>query len=676
MTKSKNTKRALLASVLSLMLCAAMLVGSTFAWFTDSVTSGKNKIVAGNLDIELEYCLDPSAEGAEWKSVQDAEDIFGGITLWEPGTAGVVYFRLSNLGTLAFKYKLGMNFTDTVIGTSVMGNEIKLSEILEFGIVSEQAATFANREAAIKAVNGAKKLNAGYSEEQTMAVTDEKSYFALVVYMPTTVDNEANYRGDVVPSIDLGVTLFATQTPYENDSFGNDYDINAVNPDARVDELTRQGYAAVSTETAFKAAVTEGKSIVLNGNITLNGRNNLPENMVVDGNGYTITINTLNDLSGKNITIKNAAFKKGDTWGISTGSAIYENCVFEGISPYITPNTNLAITVKDCTFNNTMLQIAWSEGEKADPTSTVTTITGNIFNYTAGDDHGHAIALNTIGVSTDYSALTITGNTFNNKGVEACSALLIYNDDTNAVVLPTYSNNREVHATLGTNNNGTWNKVSKTDRAYVEMIFGDRVSYSNNDKLKSLSVATVDELMLLNDLDIAGVIAHNESYICNITITDDIDMSGVAWRSMNGHFVNIDGQGHTISNLTCMQGKSGKSGFVSYLGGGKITNLTLNNVTASGCQAGAFAGQVEGGTIDACALKGTVTITWEQCAGPYNETWNAIGALVGWNSNGTVGEVNTSGAAIKLVKGGMDDATVEDAKTYWTGTDLVGAYVK
>ena len=143
---------------------------------------------------------------------------------------------------------------------------------------------------------------------------------------------------------------------------------------------------------------------------------------------------------------------------------------------------NLDIEVEYC-LDLSAEGAEWSEGEKADSTSTVTTISGNTFNYTAGDDHGHAIALNTIGVSTDYSALTITGNTFNNKGVEACSALLIYNDDTNAVVLPTYSDNREVHATLETNNNGTWNKVSKTDRAYVEMIFGDRVSYSNNNKL-------------------------------------------------------------------------------------------------------------------------------------------------------------------------------------------------
>ena len=55
MMNKKSTKRSLLLSALSLVLCLSMLVGTTFAWFTDSVTSGKNRIVAGNLDVELEY---------------------------------------------------------------------------------------------------------------------------------------------------------------------------------------------------------------------------------------------------------------------------------------------------------------------------------------------------------------------------------------------------------------------------------------------------------------------------------------------------------------------------------------------------------------------------------------------------------------------------------------------
>ena len=53
MTKQKSTKRALLMSALALLMCVSMLIGSTFAWFTDSVTSAGNKIQAGTLDIEL-----------------------------------------------------------------------------------------------------------------------------------------------------------------------------------------------------------------------------------------------------------------------------------------------------------------------------------------------------------------------------------------------------------------------------------------------------------------------------------------------------------------------------------------------------------------------------------------------------------------------------------------------
>ena len=70
MTTRKGTKRALLMSVMSLFLCFAMLLGTTFAWFTDSVTSANNIIKSGNLDIELEYW-----DGKAWKTVKGASDI-------------------------------------------------------------------------------------------------------------------------------------------------------------------------------------------------------------------------------------------------------------------------------------------------------------------------------------------------------------------------------------------------------------------------------------------------------------------------------------------------------------------------------------------------------------------------------------------------------------------------
>ena len=94
MTNRKTTRRALVLSLLSLLLCCSMLVGTTFAWFTDSVTSGNNTIVAGNLDIELEY----SKDMVNWASVQGKTDLFT-ATLWEPGHTQVVYLRLKNVGT-------------------------------------------------------------------------------------------------------------------------------------------------------------------------------------------------------------------------------------------------------------------------------------------------------------------------------------------------------------------------------------------------------------------------------------------------------------------------------------------------------------------------------------------------------------------------------------------------
>ena len=101
MTNSKNTKRALLSSVISLLLCVAMLIGATFAWFTDSVTTGQNKIVAGNLDVELEY----STDGANWNTVYENTNLFkpADQTLWEPGHTEYVYLRVRNAGSLALR---------------------------------------------------------------------------------------------------------------------------------------------------------------------------------------------------------------------------------------------------------------------------------------------------------------------------------------------------------------------------------------------------------------------------------------------------------------------------------------------------------------------------------------------------------------------------------------------
>lgn len=227
MTKTKSTKRALLLSALSLLMCVSMLIGSTFAWFTDSVTSGNNIIKSGNLDIELEYW-----NGTEWKDVKGASDILTN-TLWEPGVTEVAYLRVANAGSLVLKYQLGINILNEVAGKNKAGETFKLSDYIQFGVVESvngQTGAYnkddAGRAAAIAAVTDSKKISAGYTKAATMNPADEL-YLALVVYMPADVGNVANHNGIDVPQIDLGINVYATQMTAENDSFNNQYDAAA-----------------------------------------------------------------------------------------------------------------------------------------------------------------------------------------------------------------------------------------------------------------------------------------------------------------------------------------------------------------------------------------------------------------------------------------------------------------
>ncbi|MBP3497850.1 MAG: hypothetical protein J6K33_08465, partial [Alistipes sp.] len=213
MTKQKSTKRALLLSALSLLMCVSMLIGSTFAWFTDSVTSGNNKIVAGNLDIELEYY-----NGSAWKTVNNATDLFTG-ELWEPGHTEVVYLKMSNLGSLALKYQLGINIVSETSGTNVYGNTFKLSDYIYMGVVENvngETGAYAmddtGRAQAIAEATNAAIISTGYTKTGSMVKDANALYLAVVVYMPNSVENEANYKpGTTPPEINLGINLVATQ---------------------------------------------------------------------------------------------------------------------------------------------------------------------------------------------------------------------------------------------------------------------------------------------------------------------------------------------------------------------------------------------------------------------------------------------------------------------------------
>ena len=235
MTKAKNTKRALLASLLSMMLCMAMLVGSTFAWFTDEVKTGVNKIVAGNLDVGLEYAvLNSDGSIKEWKVADENTSLFDENALWEPGYTQVVYLKVSNLGTLALNYKLSVRVDAEKPGTSYNKKtknqeQFYLSDYLNFGAdVNWNGTAYADR-ATARAAATSNKLKTTYVKGGMEAGTDAYQYIALVVYMPEETGNVANHISAewAVPEITLGIDLEAHQRVSEYDSFGNDYDAGA-----------------------------------------------------------------------------------------------------------------------------------------------------------------------------------------------------------------------------------------------------------------------------------------------------------------------------------------------------------------------------------------------------------------------------------------------------------------
>ncbi len=237
MAKKNASKKALLMSALSILLCLSMLVGSTFAWFTDTASTGVNTIVAGNLDIALYEGEQTVADGkvtkVEYKDeVTTATKLFDDKALWEPGHTEVAYLKVENKGSLALKYQLKINVVNEVVGTSVLGNEIKLSEILKYDVIEQDTAPlYATRDDARTAAAAEAKGLATETITGNMAAGAPAKYLAIVVYMPTDADNKANHKtGTTPPSIQLGVNLVATQVENEKDSFDENYDKGALYP--------------------------------------------------------------------------------------------------------------------------------------------------------------------------------------------------------------------------------------------------------------------------------------------------------------------------------------------------------------------------------------------------------------------------------------------------------------
>lgn len=230
--KVGGTKRALLTSVLALVLSLAMLAGTTFAWFTDTASTGVNRIVSGNLDVGLQYWGVDENGQKTWLTAENSEDLFDKNALWEPGYTQIVYLKVKNNGNLALTYAMQITPVHETVGVNVDGEEFKLSDYIKFGwtpftVDGDGTPVALDREAAQTGVGDGAQLGTTLHRQaaEPMKASAEE-LVALVAWMPENVGNEANYS-TVQPTIELSLKVLATQAAVESDSFDNSYDEDA-----------------------------------------------------------------------------------------------------------------------------------------------------------------------------------------------------------------------------------------------------------------------------------------------------------------------------------------------------------------------------------------------------------------------------------------------------------------
>ena len=283
MTNRKSTKRALLGSVMAMVLCLAMLVGATFAWFTDTASTGVNKIQAGKLDVALEM-KDAAGQWvpAEGKTLDfvKAAGAENEAILWEPGcTYTLPELRVVNKGNLALKYKVAI--------TGINGSA-KLNEVIDWTI----------NDADLSADHS---LSAGATSE-ALTIKGHMQESAGNDYMNESIDG-------------IAITVYATQDTVESDSFTNQYDKNAAYPVVNVTEL--------------KEALTTGGVVAVTEDIKTNNIEDTAAARIVISQPTTLNLEkkiiTPDDMGKNNVNFcalivdADTTINAGENGGIDTG---------------------------------------------------------------------------------------------------------------------------------------------------------------------------------------------------------------------------------------------------------------------------------------------------------------------------------------------------------------------
>ena len=355
MTNRKSTKRALLGSIMVMVLCLAMLVGATFAWFTDTASTGVNKIQAGKLDVALEM-KDAAGQwvSAEGKTLNWVKAAAGEQVLWEPGcTYTLPELRVVNNGNLALKYKLVI---------SGIRGDAELNNVIDWAVTLDDAAYALGEEHHLAAKNG-ETVDAG-----VLTISGKMQESAGNDYMNKSIDG-------------IAITVVAAQDTVESDSFNNTYDANAqypAMPYVTTHEALNTNLTLADIPTNEATGKHDPVEVTL-GNTEAGDIAYSEHSSGYTGKGVMLGSTKLNSYAAapakageytfvfKNGTINSAAtgyssidnLKDTSVYMLVPGNSdvVFENMTFNGvvsfdIQMYTSPWSYLhSITFKNCTFN-------------------------------------------------------------------------------------------------------------------------------------------------------------------------------------------------------------------------------------------------------------------------------------------------------------------------------------
>ena len=274
MNTKKATKRALLTSVMALVMCVVMLVGTTFAWFTDTASTGVNKIVSGNLKVDIIGAeSDSHIEKLNFTKAATTDAEAGAEILWEPGCRYVTEgFRIANKGNLALKWKAQVN-TGT---TAANEGNFDLLDVIDFYLVKGTGES--QTETPLNEFTG------------NLKKTETSDVYYIKGVMQTTAGND--YQNLTLDGI--GITVYATQDTVESDSYGPEYDRNAEYPiDTWNGDIATANELATATDDTNKVVTVDSGKLLAALAQSVNDSNDSK-----DYSNYTIKLTKNLDLNG------------------------------------------------------------------------------------------------------------------------------------------------------------------------------------------------------------------------------------------------------------------------------------------------------------------------------------------------------------------------------------------